>query len=135
MTGSGPAGFAKASAVAGGLSSLTAASSVGVVRRTLGQRFLPQPGEGPSPEQQESGFYDLRFYGRTNSGEAIQTKVTGDRDPGYGSTAKMLGEAAIALSKLDPADLPGGFWTPATAFGTSLIPPLQTYAGLRFEIV
>ena len=135
MTGSGPAGFAKASAVAGGLGSLTAASSVGVVRRTLGQRFLPQPGEGPSPEQQESGFYDLRFYGRTNSGEAIQTKVTGDRDPGYGSTAKMLGEAAIALSKLDPADLPGGFWTPATAFGTSLIPPLQTYAGLRFEIV
>lgn len=135
MTGSGPSGLAKASAVAGGLGGLTAATSVGVVRRALEQRILPKPGEGPSPEQQQSGFFDLRFFGTTNEGDSIQTKVTGDRDPGYGSTAKMLGEAAIALAKTDPANLPGGFWTPGTAFGLSLIPPLQTYAGLRFEIV
>lgn len=135
MTGSGAGGLAKATAITGGLGGITAASSLGPIRRTLEERVLPKPGEGPSPEQQESGFFDIRFFGRTDNGEEIQTKVTGDRDPGYGSTAKMLGEAAIALAKADPADLPGGFWTPATAFGPTLIQRLQTYAGLRFSIV
>ncbi len=135
MTGTGAAGLAKATAITGGLGGITAASSLGPIRRTLEERVLPKPGEGPSPEQQESGFFDIRFFGQTDNGEEIQTKVTGDRDPGYGSTAKMLGEAAIALAKADPADLPGGFWTPATAFGPTLIQRLQTYAGLRFSIV
>ena len=135
MTGSGAAALAKATAITGGLGGITAASSLGPIRRTLEERVLPKPGEGPTPEQQESGFFDIRFFGQTDNGEEIQTKVTGDRDPGYGSTAKMLGEAAIALAKADPADLPGGFWTPATAFGPTLIQRLQTYAGLRFSIV
>lgn len=135
MTGPGAAGFAKATAIATGLGSLTAATSVGPLRKALQQRVLPQPGEGPSPEQQQSGYYDLRFYGVTPRGEQIQTSVTGDRDPGYSSTAIMLAEAAIALAGRDPADLPGGFWTPATAFGTSLIPALQEHAGMQFTVV
>jgi saccharopine dehydrogenase (NAD+, L-glutamate forming) len=64
------------------------------------------------------------------------TRVTGDRDPGYGSTAKILGEAAVCLAQdIARADLPGGFWTPATAMGNDLRERLKRHAGLTFEVV
>ncbi|MFT7475200.1 MAG: short subunit dehydrogenase-like uncharacterized protein [Verrucomicrobiales bacterium] len=135
LTGSGPVGAAKAGVMAGGLGAALAAISVKPIRKLLGERVLPQAGEGPSPEAQKSGFFDFRFYGTTASGSAITTRVTGDRDPGYGSTAKMLGEAAVALLHLDPADKPGGFWTPSTAFGMPLVDRLIEHAGLTFSIV
>jgi short subunit dehydrogenase-like uncharacterized protein len=107
------------------------AASVGPVRKVLG-KFLPEPGEGPSPEAQRAGFFDIRFHGTTASGDTIITKVTGDRDPGYGSTSKMLGEAALALSG---SDVVGGFWTPATALGAPYIDALVQHAGLTFEVL
>ena len=61
--------------------------------------------------------------------------MSGDRDPGYGSTAKMLGEAALCLSARSSAELSGGFWTPATAMGAALIEPLVEHAGLEFDVV
>ena len=61
-------------------------------------------------------------------------KVTGDRDPGYGSTGKMMGEAAACLA-LDVGDKPGGFWTPATIFGDRLIERLTQHAGLTFDVL
>ncbi len=64
----------------------------------------PAPGEGPSAEQQRNGFFDLRFLGKTADGRTLRVKVTGDRDPGYGSTAKMLGQAGACLA-LDLADV------------------------------
>lgn len=104
--------------------------------RWLATRFLPKPGEGPSPQQRQEGFYDLRFYGRTEAGDEIRVKVTGDRDPGYGSTAKMLSQAGISLCKDINRDArPGGFWTPATVFDDRLLERLQDHAGLRFEVV
>ncbi len=104
--------------------------------RWLLQKFaLPAPGEGPSPEQQEAGFYDLRFFGTTADGQTIRTKVTGDKDPGYGSTAKMLGETAVCLAKDITDDTPGGFPTPSIVFGNLLIDRLQSNAGLTFEAV
>lgn len=135
LTGSGPLGAMKAGALSGGLGAFVAATSVGPIRGILADKVLPKPGEGPSPEAQENGFFDLRFYGTTPTGAAITTKVTGDRDPGYGSTGKMLGEAAIALLHADPADTPGGFWTPATALGPALEQRLVEHAGLSFSIV
>ncbi len=135
ITGSGPQGALRAGVTSAGLGGALAAFSVGPLRTLLADKVLPQPGEGPTPEQQEAGFYDLRFYGFTRSGTEIVTKVTGDRDPGYGSTAKMLGETAYALLKRDPADTPGGFWTPSTAFGTELIEQLEAFAGLDFSII
>lgn len=103
--------------------------------RPLIEKFVvPKPGEGPTPEQQLNGFYDLRFWGQTDKGEVVEAKVTGDRDPGYGSTAKMLAQAGIALAKDQPKNS-GGFWTPATAFGDQLVDRLKDKAGLTFEIV
>ncbi len=132
MMGTGPAGLARASALSAALAGFIGAAAVGPARSLL-HRVLPDPGTGPTPEEQENGFFDLRFFGTTEDGRSIATKVTGDRDPGYGSTAKMLGEAAYALLSLDGVG--GGFWTPATAFGESLIEPLEAHAGLTFEVL
>ena len=87
------------------------------------------------PETQAKGFFDIRLYGETASGKKIVTKVTGDRDPGYGSTAKMLAESALALLDVSESDTPGGFWTPATAMGDLLIDRLVEHAGLTFDVV
>ncbi len=97
--------------------------------------FLPSPGEGPTPEQQLKGCYDLRLLGRTQRGERVRVKVTGDRDPGYGSTAKMLAQAGISLRRdVDEGEVGGGFWTPATVFNDKLITRLVDYAGMDFEL-
>ena len=109
--------------------------AVAPVRWLLGRFVLPKPGEGPSEEQQLHGFYDLWFFGSTETGEEIRARVTGDRDPGYGSTAKMLAQAGISLCRdVDKGVVKGGFWTPATAFGDRLIERLQAHAGMTFAL-
>ncbi|MEM8981819.1 MAG: saccharopine dehydrogenase NADP-binding domain-containing protein [Pseudomonadota bacterium] len=92
-----------------------------------------KPGEGPSQAERESGFFDVVFIGDTYDGDTVRVSVRGDRDPGYGSTSKMIAEAALCL--LDHHDQPsGGFWTPAPAFGDRLISRLQDNAGVTFHI-
>jgi short subunit dehydrogenase-like uncharacterized protein len=92
----------------------------------------PQPGEGPSREEQEAGFYDLLFIGRTDAGDTVRVSVKGDRDPGYGSTSRMVAESAVALA-LDGIPTGGGIWTPAAAMGDRLIERLSRHAGLVFS--
>ena len=93
---------------------------------------LPKPGEGPNPEQRENGFYNLRFYSTLKNGSIALGKVTGDRDPGYGSTSKMIAESAICLAKDELSDI-GGILTPASAMGDALLKRLQYNAGLTFS--
>lgn len=92
-----------------------------------------QPGEGPSRAEREAGSYDVLFIGHNAAGDSCSVSVQGDRDPGYGSTSKMISEAAICLLN-DAADTSGGIWTPASAMGQKLIDSLQTHAGLTFRI-
>jgi len=134
LRGDGFKGRAAATSMGAGLGAFMAAAAVPPTRWVL-ERFLPGPGEGPSPEEQRNGFFDIRILGRTE-GHTLQVKVTGDRDPGYGSTGKMLGQAGACLALDTPkANTPGGFWTPATIFGDRLIDRLTRYSGLRFEVV
>lgn len=136
MSGAGLKGRATATAMALGLGGFVALAAIPPTRWLLEQYVVPKPGEGPSPAAQESGFYDIRFHGRTAAGETLRAKVTGDRDPGYGSTGKMLGEAAACLAFDVPKDkLGGGFWTPATAMGDALVARLQQHAGLTFDVL
>ena len=93
----------------------------------------PKPGEGPSKEEREAGHYDVLFVAERD-GDPLQLVVTGDRDPGYGSTSKMLAEAALCLVK-DSASTPAGIWTPAAAMGQALIDRLIANAGLTFDKV
>ena len=132
-TGTGPLGAAKATGLAAGTAAVVGLGALGPTRSLLA-RVLPKPGEGPSPEAQQRGSFDVRFTGTTADGRTIETQVTGDRDPGYGSTAKMLGETAVAFLDLDRAEVGGGFWTTATAFGDRLVERLEAHAGLRFTV-
>ena len=91
----------------------------------------PKPGEGPTKEEREAGFYDLLFVGIAADGRQVRTSVKGDKDPGYGSTSKMLAEAALCRGK-DFTEPPGGFWTPAAAMRMKLVDRLQAKAGLTF---
>ena len=91
----------------------------------------PKPGEGPSKEERDTGFYDVLFIAEYPDGRTAKLSVKGDRDPGYGSTSKMISEAAIALSENQGA---GGVTTPGAALGETLVDRLQKYAGLSFAV-
>ncbi len=119
VTGAGEKGQAIAQAVAND--------------KSMGSDAGPQPGEGPSREEREAGYYDVLFLGHDSAGHSLKVGVTGDRDPGYGSTSKMISEAAACLL-LDSPATPGGIWTPASAMGDKLIARLQAHAGLSFKV-
>jgi short subunit dehydrogenase-like uncharacterized protein len=93
----------------------------------------PKPGEGPSKERRESGSYDLLFVGVADDGRQVRVAVRGDRDPGYGSTSKMIAECAICLLR-DTPEVAGGIWTPGAAMGNKLIKRLVDHAGLTFDV-
>ncbi|HMN73572.1 MAG TPA: saccharopine dehydrogenase NADP-binding domain-containing protein [Rhodoblastus sp.] len=92
----------------------------------------PKPGEGPSKEERENGFYDLVFLGVGPDGRKLAASVKGDKDPGYGSTSKMIAETALALAADDR--IPGGVWTPGAALGLALAERLQKNAGIAFAV-
>lgn len=136
LTGSGFVGGTKAAGVGLGLGGFAVAAVFPPTRWLMEKTILPKPGEGPSPEAQVNGFYDLRFHGLTEEGQEIRVKVTGDQDPGYGSTAKILGQAAACLIQdISKTERAGGFWTPASIFGGKLINRLEDKAGLTFEVL
>ena len=99
----------------------------------MGGEGGPKPGEGPSRQERESGFYDVLLIGIAPDGRQVRVAVKGDRDPGYGSTSKMLAESAICLVQ-DAPDVPGGIWTPGAALKDKLIARLRANAGLTFEV-
>ena len=99
----------------------------------MGGDNVPQPGEGPSKESREQGNYDVLFFADLEEG-SIGARVTGDMDPGYGSTSKMIAESALCLVQ-DCSDLVGGIYTPAPSMGEKLIDRLIKKAGLTFDLV
>jgi len=94
---------------------------------------MPAPGEGPSQESRENGNFNVLFCADMPNGETLNSTVTGDMDPGYGSTSKMIAESAICLVK-DCLELKGGIYTPAPSMGKKLIKRLVDNAGLTFDL-
>ena len=117
LTGPGERGEATARAIAASLNDMAGDSG-------------PKPGEGPSKAEREGGLYDLLFVGTGANGESLKAAVKGDRDPGYGSTSKMIAEAALDLLE---GQGPGGIFTPAAAFGVGFTQKLAR-AGLSFAV-
>ena len=134
VSGEGASGKRAARAISWGMTGAMIGLALPPTRWLLENHVLPKPGEGPSEKQQREGEYDLVFLGKTPKGDKIRCRVTGDRDPGYGSTAKMLAQAAACLAKDLPDTTPGGFWTPASLMGDKLIARLEAHAGLSFEL-
>ncbi len=134
MTGKGASGWFKANSMTAGLGGFLFAAGFDFSRGLLERFVLPEPGEGPDREQRENGFYDLRQFGKLPDGSIIRSRIKGDRDPGYGSTSKMLAESAVCLA-MDELSSDGGVLTPAVAMGEPLLRRLQENAGLSFEIL
>lgn len=136
LTGRGLLGWMVAQGLKVGLASFALATSIQSTRWLLEHFVVPASGQGPSEEARNNGYYDLRFWGKTADGQTIEVKVTGDRDPGYGSTAKILGQAGVCLANDFPkSHKKGGFWTPSVMFGGVLIERLVKYSGLTFDVV
>ena len=106
----------------------------GLTRGLLRRFALPKPGEGPGPKEREAGRYEVLFIGDTAKGQRLCATVKGDRDPGYGSTCKIVSEAALCLGGVSRAKTGGGVWTPGAAMGMTLLPQLRENAGLAFAI-
>ena len=135
MLGDGAAGHRRALAMAGFTWLQNRLLGFGPSRALVGRLALPQPGQGPSKRQREAGRYDLLFIGQTADGRTLRATVQGDRDPGYGSTSKMITEAALCLAEdVHRQATAGGVWTPGAAMGLALVRRLEAHAGLRFQI-
>lgn len=102
------------------------------VLKSIANKLLPKPGEGPNQEQRENGFFNLRFYVTLEDGSSAMGKVTGDKDPGYGSTSKMLAESAVCLA-VDELPKISGVLTPSVAMGDALLQRLEKSSGLTFS--
>lgn len=110
-----------------------AAAEAAASNQFMPEGEAPKPGEGPSKKEQEEGYYDLMVHGTSSDGNTLCVTVTGDKDPGYGSTSKMIAESAICLVK-DLPEVAGGFYTPAPALGATLRNRLIASAGLTFTV-
>ncbi len=91
----------------------------------------PQPGEGPTKEERENGFYDVLFIGEWPDGKTIRYSVKGRYDPGYGSTSRMIAETGIALLACKAE---GGISLPGALLGEALVKRLQDHAEITFGV-
>lgn len=132
LNGKGMGKKIEAKVIAGGMN-LAMNMKPDSMLKKVADRFLPKPGEGPSKKERENGFFNLSFLGKFVDGHTLKAKVTGDRDPGYGSTSKMLGETAVCLAK-DELLATAGVLTASTAMGDALLKRLEENAGLSFSI-
>ena len=105
----------------------------GSMIKKIVDKILPSAGEGPSKKDRENGYFNLRFYVTYKDGSNSIAKVTGDMDPGYGSTSKMLSESAVCLA-VDQLNGSNGVITPSIAMGENLLERLKNNSGLTFNI-
>ncbi len=135
VSGKGLAGRLKGYAGLVALGAMMAGKPDSLYKKVL-NKFFPEPGEGPDQAEREAGFFNFTVVGKFKGGSKIVARVTGDRDPGYGSTSKMLGESAACLA-LDKKKTPkvAGMLTPSSAMGDALLERLQANAGLNFTIL
>ena len=124
----------KAQSMTLGLGAVIGLSMMKWTRPLLFRTILPRPGEGPSPEAQEAGFFRIRLVGKKGD-QRMDVRVQGKRDPGYGATARMLTEAALSLA-LERDALPKrfGVLTPASAMGDVLVSRLAR-ADVTFTVL
>ena len=137
-TGKGTPGLMRATAITGGLGGFLAAATVGSLRNLMASRLLPKPGQGPDRKTREEGFFVIRMIGKgigpSSDPVELQARIEGHKDPGYGETAKMIGESALCMALDESVRTgPGGSWTPASAMGRALLDRLRT-AGMTFDV-
>ncbi|NOX49594.1 MAG: saccharopine dehydrogenase [Gammaproteobacteria bacterium] len=128
-------GMLGAAAIAMGTGAMNTLAALTPTRKLL-QQVMPKPGQGPSEEIIENGFFEIELIAKhpNDASKDLRAIIKGDKDPGYGSTSKMLGESAICLAQ-DDLSVGGGFWTPASAMGNQLLERLPANAGVTFTLI
>jgi short subunit dehydrogenase-like uncharacterized protein len=135
LTGTGRSGELRARGLARRTHLQDVLLGFGPTRKLIGRFVLPQPGQGPDAAAREAGRFEVLFTGEAPAGQRITAKVTGDCDPGYGSTCKMVSESALCLLQdVDHRATPGGVWTAGSAMGLALVRRLQAHAGITFTL-
>ena len=131
--GTGPMAPLRAAGMSAALGGLIAGLATPPTKPIL-KRFLPKPGEGPSPAMQRDGFFRMELHTTTSHGARYTATVAAKGDPGYAATSVMLSESALALV-LDRDRLPrrSGVLTPATALGEPLLHRLRA-AGHTYSV-
>jgi short subunit dehydrogenase-like uncharacterized protein len=135
----GAKGWATAAGMTAGIAAFVGSVSLAPMRSLLARTVLPSPGEGPSKEKRDSGFFTSRLVGTVEAKNGAPPSkllgtVKGQSDPGYGETAKMIGESAVCLAKDgDAIAKAGGVLTPGACMGMRLLERLRS-AGMTFEV-
>ena len=131
-TGSGLRGRVTALGASAASAAVVLGLAVPPIRQFADRYLLPSPGEGPSEEAIEKGFFKIGVFGRGRDDQRLSLTVRGKRDPGYGATACMLAESGICLAQ--NVDLPAaGVLTPASAMGAQLTQRLNA-TDVTFEL-
>lgn len=125
-TGTGLRGALRAAGLTTGLGALAAGMATPGLRRVV-DRVLPAPGEGPSRERREEGWFRMETRTTTEDGTRYAATVAAQGDPGYAATSVMLGQAALVLLETRRAGRAGegGVLTPAVAIGDELVEALR----------
>ncbi len=126
-------GWKKALTLVSGLALFGLSASFSFTRNLLEKYIVPKPGEGPSIKLVKSGFFKVEFKGKLANEQEIKMQVTGQGDPGYGSTCKMISETACLLLDTDKEKTGVGFLTPASALGHRLVQRLESKADVSFK--
>lgn len=135
QVGKGLKGWLKGAGLVSGLGLFALSASFSFTRTLLEKYLVPKPGEGPNDDLVKNGFFKVELTGQLSNGKMLTTQVTGQGDPGYGSTCKMISETACLLLETDKADTGVGFLTPAAALGNSLIERLESNAEINFTLL
>ena len=102
--------------------------------RSVADRLLPSPGEGPGEKAREEGHFRFELRTTTDSGRRLLAVVAAKGDPGYAATAVMLGESALCLAvDQDRLTSGGGVLTPSVAMGDALVERLRI-AGMTLTV-
>jgi short subunit dehydrogenase-like uncharacterized protein len=134
LCGKGLKGRIKAGVILAGLSLLLSAKQGSFLKKMIDSR-MPKPGEGPDADSRASGSFTFLLFAQGRGTDQVVLAVRGDRDPGYGSTSKMLAESAICLTEEEKLAPAYGVLTPAVAMGNVLLTRLQQNAGVTFTVV
>ncbi|MBD2120250.1 saccharopine dehydrogenase, partial [Trichocoleus sp. FACHB-262] len=123
-----PLSWLKATSVTAGLALFTGITQQPPLRSLL-QPLLPQPGDGPSEQTMNEGWFSCELVGTATDGRKVRGLIRDQGDPGNRATVKFICESALSLA-LQSNELPGGptrggILTPATGLGEVLIERLR----------
>jgi short subunit dehydrogenase-like uncharacterized protein len=132
-----PLRYAGAALVSGtqALSKALISAGPGVRKRAAGvmRKRFPSSGFGPTGSKIEDWSWGMSVYAKTVAGHHLRVELEADGQPGYLTTAKMLGEAGALLSEEGATPERSGFLTPALAIGTEHSDRLR-HAGVRIRV-